>query len=185
MRPASCRCDARSNVDAFTRCRSRDQRLFYARNEAFALPKIDGVPIQKMFRPDDCIFVVGTDECAETYDVSVLANRTSSVPVHTAFLPISSVPVCLLPNMPAGISALAVVRPDASDLRAETSSMIEGGTVPLGRRADYAAPACDHKYPCVGAPWNVLSIVTFALLGPGAPSQKSSACKARARYLPG
>ena len=146
MRPASCRCDARSNVDAFTRCRSRDQRLFYARNEAFALPKIDGVPIQKMFRPDDCIFVVGTDECAETYDVSVLANRTSSVPVHTAFLPISSVPVCLLPNMPAGISALAVVRPDASDLRAETSSMIEGGTVPLGRRADYPAPARGHKY---------------------------------------
>jgi hypothetical protein len=103
MRPASCRCDARSNVDAFTRCRSRDQRLFYARNKAFALPKLDGVPIHKMFRPDGCVFVVGTDECAETYDVSVLANRTSSIPVHTAFLPISSVPVCLLPNMPTPI----------------------------------------------------------------------------------
>jgi hypothetical protein len=87
MRSASCRCDARSNVDAFTRCRSRDQGPFYARNEAFALPKLDGMPI----------------------------------------------------------SALAFDRLDASDLRGDTSNMIEGGTVPLGRRADYPVPARGHN----------------------------------------
>jgi hypothetical protein len=113
--------------------------LFNAHDETLIVPKLDGIPIQQMFGPDDCIFVIGADECAETYEVSVVADRASSIAVHTAFLPKSSAPVCWPANVPPGNFAHLHWMPDNPGFAAAIRTRVRVPRWALGRRADRSA----------------------------------------------